>query len=169
MVSGEPQACFVRRSYWATAEELFDAWLDPRLMRRWLLVDELSQVVHIEVDARPLGHFLVADRRGSTEVAYVGEYLELDPPRHLRFALQMSRGQVRRAQVTVDLIFRRGRYEMSVLQTGIVPGLGEERWREMLDRLNDVLFLERTESKSARNARAARIAGSGVRTPLLAR
>lgn len=87
----------VERSMRASAERVFDAWLDPAIIAKWF-VPELGPFVRIEVDVRVGGRFSIAQDRSvaSTEdvgagvVDHVGEYLILDRPNHLRFTFGIA-------------------------------------------------------------------------------
>ena len=73
----------------APPEEVFDAWLEPELLRRWMAgaVSDLADggLETAEVDARVGGHFTFADRRRGELAVHRGTYLEIDRPRRLVF------------------------------------------------------------------------------------
>ena len=69
----------------ATADEVYDAWLNPQDVRRWmshaLTKFGLSgDVVRIEIDPRPGGAFLFSDMRDGEEMRHWGTYLTLERP-----------------------------------------------------------------------------------------
>jgi uncharacterized protein YndB with AHSA1/START domain len=65
-------------------ERVFDAWLDPNMIGRWMFRDE--EVVRIALDPRLGGSFSFVVRRQGQEVDHVGEYFEIDRPRRLVFS-----------------------------------------------------------------------------------
>jgi uncharacterized protein YndB with AHSA1/START domain len=71
----------------STPERVFDAWLDPDWLRRWMFGPDVrdEQIVRLERDARPGGRFSFLVRRGDVDVDHVGEYVEIDRPRRLVF------------------------------------------------------------------------------------
>jgi len=77
----------VTRRFRAPPVRVFAAWLDPDVARRWLFATASRPIAHIELDARPGGSFRFVDRRPDATVEYGGEYLMVDPPRRLTFAL----------------------------------------------------------------------------------
>lgn len=74
----------VTRRFGASAEQVFDAWLDPERVRQWLFTTPGS-AVRIAIDPRVGGTFTVADRRGEAIVVHHGTFLEIERPHRLRF------------------------------------------------------------------------------------
>ena len=69
------------------AERVFEAWLDPEWIGRWMYGPAVrdERIVRLSLEPRVGGKFsFVVDRQG-TEVDHVGEYLEIDHPRLLVF------------------------------------------------------------------------------------
>ena len=72
------------RRFRASAEEVFDAWLDPALVREWF-GPGLGEMTRVDIDARVGGTFWLVQRRAAGDAVHTGEYLEIDPPRRLVF------------------------------------------------------------------------------------
>jgi uncharacterized protein YndB with AHSA1/START domain len=82
----EPSGHVVRiaRTFAASAEEVFDAWTSPEVMRRWLHCAPDWGTPEAEVDLRVGGTVRVVMRRpNGTEVAAQGEYAIIDRPNRL--------------------------------------------------------------------------------------
>jgi uncharacterized protein YndB with AHSA1/START domain len=79
----------VTRRFSASAERVFDAWLDPGKVMQWMSAPHnhgiSGHMVRAEIDARVGGAFSFVDLRDGEEVDHVGEYLEIDRPRRLVF------------------------------------------------------------------------------------
>lgn len=79
----------VTHRFTATAERVFDAWLDPVTARAWLSVTHpmLGQpdVRRVEIDARVGGRFCFSDMRAAGEAVHWGEYREIVRPTRLVF------------------------------------------------------------------------------------
>src|SRR5215467_6365660 len=74
----------VRRTIAAPRERVFDTWLDPALLARFMLPGDVSHAT-AEVDARVGGRFRIVMNHGRGGAEHWGEYLVIDPPKRLSF------------------------------------------------------------------------------------
>ena len=81
----------VRRRYEFFPERVFDAWLSPVSLGRWLFATPTGVMQRVEVDPRVGGEFLVVEKRGDQLAEHFGRYLELDRPRRIVFELQTDK------------------------------------------------------------------------------
>ena len=83
----KPVTVRVTQQFTASAERVYDAWLQPEVLGRWMFGPEVrdEEIVHLSVDPRVGGAFSFLVRRQGTEIDHVGEYRELDRPRRLVF------------------------------------------------------------------------------------
>ena len=82
-----PVKTIVSHRFAFPAERVFDAWLDPEWIGRWMYGPGVREerIVRLGLEPRVGGRFsFVVDRQG-TEVDHIGEYLEIDRPRLLVF------------------------------------------------------------------------------------
>ncbi len=77
----------VAKSYAVPPARVFDAWLDPAMIGRFMFGPHLrdEQVVHLQNDPRTGGRFSFLVTRQGQPVEHIGEYLEIDRPRRLVF------------------------------------------------------------------------------------
>ncbi len=75
----------VSHRFSASAERVFDAWLDVTQMRKWLFATASGTMVRAEVDPRVGGKFIFTERRDGVDVEHHGLYVEIDRPRRLAF------------------------------------------------------------------------------------
>lgn len=90
MTAQNPITIRVTHRYTASAERVFDAWLDPEHARKWLFTAPEGTVVRAEIDARVGGRFLIVDRRDGKDIAHHGEYREISRPHRLVFTFSVD-------------------------------------------------------------------------------
>ena len=99
----EPIVLTVERRIAAPPERLFDAWLDPESVGRWLFATPDGVMERVEIDPRVGGRFTIVERRGGDLAAHHGEYVEIDRPRRLAFDFWTSFSEERtRVTVTIE-------------------------------------------------------------------
>ncbi len=85
MTTEQPIIVRVTHRYTASAERVFDAWLDATFAAQWMFATSKGEMVRAEIDPRVGGTFTFVDRRDGEEVLHTGTYLEIDRPRRLVF------------------------------------------------------------------------------------
>jgi uncharacterized protein YndB with AHSA1/START domain len=81
----------IERTFDAPAEDVFDAWTSPEVMRRWYHAGPDWETPEVEVDLRVGGRVSVVMRKtDGTEVELSGEYIEIDRPRRLAMTCTFS-------------------------------------------------------------------------------
>lgn len=97
----------VTHDFKASAERVFDAWLDPAKVRSWgaQTVPGMPafDIRRVEIDARVGGSFTFSDMREDGEALHWGTYLEIDRPRKLVFTWFTSEEEEREDNSTVTL------------------------------------------------------------------
>ncbi|WP_143307427.1 SRPBCC family protein [Chitinophaga vietnamensis] len=69
------------------AEEIFDAWLTPELLGKWMFGPTVrkEEIIHLTNDPRPGGRFSYKVKRGDMILDHIGTYLEIVRPIRLVF------------------------------------------------------------------------------------
>jgi uncharacterized protein YndB with AHSA1/START domain len=130
----------VTRLFDATADRVFDAWLDPATAGSWLYATPTGRMVKVEIDGRVGGTFCLVDCRDGEDVAHVGEYLELARPSRIVFVFGVPKYSPARDRVAIDIAPRPDGCELVLVHT-LTPGMEEwapkveEGWRGILDGL----------------------------------
>jgi len=110
----------VTRRYGASPERVFDAWLDPGLVGRWMLGPSVrdEEVVRVTIDARVGGAFSFVVRRQGEEIDHFGQYLEIDRARRLVFTWNAGPVAKRAAAQPASADSARVIVEIAVLDRG---------------------------------------------------
>jgi uncharacterized protein YndB with AHSA1/START domain len=126
----------------AARERVFDAWLDPDRLGRFLCAGD-THVACIEVDARVGGAFrvIMASERGESD--HHGRYVEIARPERLRFtwASAATGGAETDVTVTFDAVGEGTR--ITIVHLGLVDETVVRRhhggWLSILDKCRDAL------------------------------
>ena len=78
--------CKLSRVINAPIDKVFDAWLDPQLLSRFMLPMPGMPQPKTEVDGREGGRFTIYMDVGEKIIPHSGTYLELDRPNRLVFS-----------------------------------------------------------------------------------
>jgi uncharacterized protein YndB with AHSA1/START domain len=69
----------------ATPERVFDAWLDPATLRRFMCPGENTRVLKAETDPQVGGRYDILMSNEMGDIPHWGEYREIDRPNRLAF------------------------------------------------------------------------------------
>lgn len=106
MNTNSPVTITITRQFAATPERVFDAWLDPVMIGRFMFGPQLreEEVLHLTVDPRVGGAFSFLVRRQGAEIDHVGHYRELDRPRRLVFTWGVAGASTDESVVKIDIV-----------------------------------------------------------------
>jgi uncharacterized protein YndB with AHSA1/START domain len=90
----------VRREIEATAEELFDAWLDQESLGQWFKAGTATET-RAEIDPRVGGGFRIVMLDAEDDFVHIGTYREIERPRRLVFTWSSKATHHRDSIVTV--------------------------------------------------------------------
>lgn len=125
----------VTRCYGASADRVFDAWLDPEVAREWLFATASQPLAHVEIDARVGGSFCFVDRLDSDFAEYTGDYLEIIPHRRLVFTLASENHPRGDTRVMVEIASCTNGCELTLIHENVPPNCAERmegRWTGIL-------------------------------------
>lgn len=92
----------VTHHFTASAERVFDAWLDPVKARLWF-APGLGPMTVVEIDPRVGGKFTLTQRREGEDVEHTGEYLELVRPTRLVFTWKVPKYSSDSSRIIIDI------------------------------------------------------------------
>jgi len=143
MMGGESLVTLrVTRSFTATPERVFDAWLDPNTAGKWLFAAPNGLMVRVDIDARIGGKFVFVDRRDGEDVEHTGEYLEIDRPRRLVFTFSVPKYSSVVTRVAIDIAPTETGCDLSLTHDGVLPEWAtqsESGWTMILEGLGRAL------------------------------
>jgi uncharacterized protein YndB with AHSA1/START domain len=143
----EPPGYVVRieRTFDAPADDVFDAWTSPEVMRRWYHCDSDWATPQAEVDLRVGGKFRVVMRKpDGSKVELSGEYTEIDRPRRLVMTCTFSDDPAKQEQL-IELAFSEsgGSTKVVLINSGIPTDERRDSqhwgWDGCLDQLEPTL------------------------------
>ncbi|MBW8815522.1 MAG: SRPBCC domain-containing protein [Caulobacterales bacterium] len=133
----------VRHRYDATPEQVFDAWLDPKMAPRFAFATPTGQMIVAEIDPRVGGRFNFTDRRPDMgDVAHVGEYEVIERPHRLVFTFAVPQFDPTYTRVTLVFEAVDGGCELTLTHEGVAPEWRDstpQGWGMILDKLRVVL------------------------------
>jgi len=135
----------------ASREDVFDAWIDPGLLRRWWAADPSWDDALAEVDAREGGRYRLSMREGQGGAAHtvVGEYTEIKRPERLAYTWEWEGGpeEMRGSeatQVVVEFNEANGGTDVVLTHTGFAnDAIRDEHtkgWNAVLANLERQIF-----------------------------
>ena len=113
-----PAEVRVTRRFEASAEAVFDAWLDEATAGQWLFATPEGERVRAALDPRPGGGFEIVERRDGEEVLHAGRYEEMERPARLAFTLQVPKYSPDSERVRIEITpAAEGGCELTLSQT----------------------------------------------------
>ena len=132
-------ALVVRRTIAASAEDLFDAWLDPEALAIWMRPGAGIRNTEAKVDARVGGRFEINMHAESGVIPHGGEYRVIDRPRRLVFTWLSPHTGEGGSLVTVDFLPRGQHTEVIVTHEQLPEAKREAHnggWTRALEKLD---------------------------------
>lgn len=88
----------------APVEKVYQAWLDPQTLTRFMANCQGMHLAAAETDPRVGGRFLLAMNTGTRVVDHRGTYLELVPYSRIAFTWESEFSTIEGSRVTLDLV-----------------------------------------------------------------
>jgi uncharacterized protein YndB with AHSA1/START domain len=142
----EPVRAVVTKCFAASAERVFDAWLDPDWLARWMFGPNVrdERIVRLGLEPRVGGKFSFVVNRAGQEVDHVGEYLEIKRPQRLVFTWGTRDTLPETSRIIVEIAPLKDAGELTLTHE-MGPkwaGFAEQAagsWKKMLDALATAL------------------------------
>ena len=141
MTETSTTAVRVSRRFGASAERVFDAWLDPDIASRFLFATPSGEMVRADIDARVGGRYSLVERRDGEDVEHTGEYLEIVRPSRLVFTFGVPKYGDATTIVTIEIASLGEGCELTLTDQTVPTEWAErnrEGWTAILDGLGGV-------------------------------
>ncbi len=144
-MSQRPQVKIVKE-FNASAETVFDAWLDTEIIGRWMFGPGLrdEEIVALNTNPEVGGTFSFVVHRDGEELDHKGTYREIDRPNRLVFTWGVNEEAGDESVVTIDITPTEDGCRLKLVHE-MAPKWEEYRertkegWTLMLDKLKEVL------------------------------
>ncbi|HTT28605.1 MAG TPA: SRPBCC domain-containing protein [Solirubrobacteraceae bacterium] len=144
MTAGSGRVIRIERAFAASAEDVFDAWTSPEVMRRWFHCGPDWDTPMAEVDLRVGGKVRVVMRRPDGGEAHMqGEYTLIDRPHRLE--MTWTFGDDPSNEQLIELSFSESEGSTTVVLVNSAISTRERRdaqdwgWNACLDELGAIL------------------------------
>lgn len=131
----------VKKTYTASAERVFDAFLDPAKAGKFLFATPTGTMIKVEIDARVGGKYNIT-RREDKDYEHLGEYLTIERPRRLVFTLRVPQlGNVSKT-VSIEILPFGSGCELTLTHSNVKPENHEGMrggWSKILDGLESAI------------------------------
>jgi len=81
----------IKKTIHAPIEKVFDAWLNPQMLSKFMLPMPGMPPCDVECDPREGGRFTIVMHAGGDKLPHTGEYLEIKRPDRLVFTWESHR------------------------------------------------------------------------------
>jgi uncharacterized protein YndB with AHSA1/START domain len=145
-VSRPPATVLLARRLAQNPERVYDAWLDPEQVSRWLVAASgTDRLLRLWIDPRVGGRFSLVLRRDGREIEHAGSYVEIARPFRLAFTWSVvapgdTSGvrSVAGSLVTLDFAPAGSGTELRLTHEGVPEEQAlkvEERWSKIIQAL----------------------------------
>jgi uncharacterized protein YndB with AHSA1/START domain len=136
----------------APIEKVFDAWLNPKMLSKFMKGLPDMADADVETDAREGGHFTIIMHLGDEKIQHTGTYVEISRPDKLVFTWVSRYSVVDNSTVTLNFTkIDDNKTNISLTHVKFIDEEArsghEEGWSNVLDKLNEVMKAKGRTSK----------------------
>lgn len=142
----EPIKVIVKKEFNAPAEKVFDAWIDPNWLNRWMFGPDVREEEIIKLENKPEegGTFSYIVNRDGQEINHMGTYREVQRPNRLVFTWGVDVEAGDESVVTITIQQMESGCQLTLVHTmdhkwKEYKDRTQEGWNYMLDKLNEHL------------------------------
>lgn len=138
-IASTSAAVVVRRTIAASAEDLFDAWLDPKALAIWMRPGSIVATM-ATLEPRVGGRYEILMQGPTESFPHTGVYRVIDRPRRLVFTWHSKGTEQKESLVTIDFVAR-GKSTEVVVTHELLPESARPShangWTSGLERLDE--------------------------------
>jgi len=133
----------INKTIHAPIEQVFDAWLNPEMLSKFMMPMQGMRESEIVNDAREGGEVTIIMHAGDNKLPHTGKYVVIDRPYKLVFTW-VSDHSIDSSMVTLEFTTVNGtETNVSLLHVKFIDEQArsdhEGGWRNILDKLNNVM------------------------------
>jgi uncharacterized protein YndB with AHSA1/START domain len=128
----------VTHRFKASAERVYDAWLQPDKIATWMAEPGGGELLHAQVDQRVGGKFSFLLRRNGEDIDHTGEYLELERPRRLKFTWGTPKYSPAMSLISIEIVPAADGCELTLTAERVLEDFAQrtqQGWTRILDAL----------------------------------
>ena len=134
----------INKTIHAPIEKVFDAWLNPEMLSKFMKGIPDKTDTDVEIDAREGGHFTFVMHVGDAKIPHTGTYLEISRPDKLVFTWKSQYSVVDNSTVTLNFTkIEDNKTNISLTHVKFIDEESrsghEEGWSNILDNLYEIM------------------------------
>jgi uncharacterized protein YndB with AHSA1/START domain len=132
----------VRHRFNASAERVFDAFVDVKKASQFLFATPTGTMIRAELEPKVGGKLLFIERRDGKDFEHVGQILELDRPSRFAFEFKVPVVSPLTTRVRIDIARVGAGCELTLTHEGLPPEAANrsaEGWEKILTVLERLL------------------------------
>ena len=123
----------------ASAEHVFDSWLNPEVLKHWIFIGETNKITKVTLDVTEGGKFSIVEENKGKVIDHFGKYIHIKRPESLSFSLEVPDHFEGISSVEVSVQAQGPGCTLSCIQRDIDTTKTEPAWRKMFQTLDAVL------------------------------
>jgi uncharacterized protein YndB with AHSA1/START domain len=125
--------------YSASAEHVFDSWLNPEVLKHWIFIGESNKITKVDLEEKEGGKFSIVEENKGKIIDHFGKYIHIKRPESLSFSLEVPDHFEGVSYVEVNIQPQGPGCALSFIQRDIDTTKTEQPWKNMFQTLDSVL------------------------------
>jgi uncharacterized protein YndB with AHSA1/START domain len=125
--------------YAASAEHVFDSWLNSEVLKHWIFTGDSNKITNVELEEKEGGKFSILEENKGKFIDHFGKYIHIKRPESLSFLLEVPDHFEGVSYVEVNIQAQGPGCALSFIQRDIDTTKTEQAWKKMFQTLDTVL------------------------------